>query len=167
MKKILGRIGIALAALFLLIQLVPVARTNPPVQQDMPAPAEVKAILRTSCYDCHSNETHWEMPAYVAPFSWLITSDVNEGRKELNFSTWNPAGEEAAEAPAEILEAVTSGEMPPKLYFVTHSEARLTTAQIEILRNWASQASGGALGEGSRRGGRGGESEEGEHDDDD
>lgn len=139
MKKLLMTLSLVLLALLLLIQLVPVSRANPPVEQDMPAPAEVKAILRTSCYDCHSNETHWELPAYVAPFSWLITRDVSEGRAELNFSTWN-RGQENGEAAAEILETIAEGEMPPALYFVTHPEAKLSPDQVATLRAWAGAA---------------------------
>jgi len=90
MKKLLMTLSLVLLALLLVIQLVPVSRANPPVEQDMPAPAEVKKILRTSCYDCHSNETHWELPAYVAPFSWLIARDVI-GHADLD-SRSNPRG---------------------------------------------------------------------------
>ena len=170
MKRLLTGLGLALLAMLLLIQLVPVSRANPPVEADMPAPAEVKAILRTSCYDCHSNETHWELPAYVAPFSWLISRDVREGRAELNFSTWNRGGESAAEAPGEILETVAEGEMPPPLYFLTHPEAKLSPAQLAILRDWAGAqpGAGDPAGEGAR-GGRGGhnEAQGGDDDDDD
>lgn len=150
MKKFLITLSLVLLALLLLIQLVPVSRANPPVEQDMPAPAEIKSILRTSCYDCHSNETHWELPAYVAPFSWLITSDVRKGRAELNFSTWN-RGQENGEAPAEIVEAIAEGEMPPALYFLTHPEAKLSPTQVATLRAWAGAAQ--PLGEGGERAG--------------
>ena len=159
MKKILTGIAFAVLAVLLLIQLVPVSRANPPVEQDMPAPAEVKAILRTACYDCHSNETHWELPAYVAPFSWLISRDVQEGRAELNFSTWNRSGE-AGEAPAEIVESITAGEMPPSIYFITHPEAKLSPAQVETLRAWAASANGAAEAGGERRGHHDEESED-------
>lgn len=159
MKKILTGIAFAALAVLLLIQLVPVSRANPPIEQDMPAPAEVKAILRTACYDCHSNETHWELPAYVAPFSWLISRDVQEGRAELNFSTWNRSGE-AGEAPAEIVEAIAEGEMPPSLYFITHPEAKLSPAQVETLRAWAASTNGAAEARGERRGHHDEESED-------
>jgi hypothetical protein len=37
--------------LFVAIQLVPVDRSNPPVEADLKAPEAVKAVLRTACYD--------------------------------------------------------------------------------------------------------------------
>ena len=72
----------------LLIQLVPVDRSNPPVESEISTPPEVHIILRKACYDCHSNETTWPWYSKVAPVSWLVASDVHEGREELNFSTW-------------------------------------------------------------------------------
>src|SRR6478672_7737844 len=74
---------------FLAAQIVPVTRVNPPVEGDLTAPADVKAVLRRACYDCHSNETVWPWYSHVAPVSWLVADDVNKGRRHWNFSTWN------------------------------------------------------------------------------
>src|SRR5688572_19601769 len=85
-------IGWSLLGILLLlvaIQFVPVDRVNPPVEAEVPALANVRAILRRACYDCHSNETVWPWYSQVAPVSWLVVRDVREGREELNFSTWN------------------------------------------------------------------------------
>src|SRR5262245_21993196 len=81
----------SLTAIVLLVgsQLVPIDATNPAVEGDIPAPPEVKAILRRACYDCHSNETVWPWYSRLAPLSWLISRDVHEGRSKLNFSTWD------------------------------------------------------------------------------
>ena len=81
-------VAIALGALLVGIQAVPISRTNPPVEADVDAPAPVKALLRRACYDCHSHETVWGPHTYVAPISWLVAHDVKEGREELNFSRW-------------------------------------------------------------------------------
>ena len=79
--------------LFVAIQLVPVDRSNPPVEADLEAPEAVTAVLRTACYDCHSNETHWPWYSYVAPVSWLVAHDVEEARSEFSFSRWEKLGE--------------------------------------------------------------------------
>lgn len=83
--------GLLLGILVVLvgIQFVPVARVNPPVVAEVPAPAAVRAILRRACYDCHSHETVWPCYSQVTPFSWLVAHDVRQGREGLNFSTWN------------------------------------------------------------------------------
>ena len=78
-----------LAALVLLsIQFVPIARTNPPIEADLAAPAEIKDILRRACYDCHSHETKWPWYSRVAPLSWWVAAHVEKGRADLNFSHW-------------------------------------------------------------------------------
>ena len=71
------------------IQLVPISRTNPPVETEIAAPANVQAILTRSCYDCHSNKTAWPWYSHVAPVSWLVASDVSGARKKMNFTPWN------------------------------------------------------------------------------
>src|SRR5271166_3000619 len=85
----LEMISAACVGVFVLIQLVPMSMTNPPITQDVAAPAPVELILRRGCYDCHSNETRWPWYARVAPVSWLVIRDVNRGRKHVNFSTWD------------------------------------------------------------------------------
>ncbi|WCO67614.1 heme-binding domain-containing protein [Iamia majanohamensis] len=116
--------GVVVAA-FLAIQLVPYgwSHPNPPVVRDAPWPDEESAaIARTSCYDCHSNETDWPAYSYVAPMSWLVRSDVEEGRDELNLSDWDADADEADDAAEEVEE----GSMPPSQYTRIHRDARLT-----------------------------------------
>ena len=129
---------LGLGGAFLALQFVPVSHTNPPVAGDLVAGANVTAILRRSCYDCHSNETRWRLYAYVAPVSWLITSDVEHARARLNFSKWAryTAGERQAKA-HEVLEEIESGDMPPKTYSLVHPGLRPTVQEIELLRRWA------------------------------
>ena len=129
-----SRILIGLVVVLVAIQLVPVARTNPPVTATVPAPPEVERILRRACFDCHSNETVWPPQAYVAPASWLVAHDVKEGREELNFSEWGPEQRKAAK---EIVKEVGKGEMPPSLYVVSHPGAKLGEDDRALLTNWA------------------------------
>ena len=113
--------------LFAAIQIVPVSRTNPPVETMVPAPPEVHAVLRRACIDCHSNETAWPWYAHVAPASWLVTHDVNSGREHMNFSTWNRlAPNERTEIAQKIREEVARGTMPLGIYTPLHPEAVLS-----------------------------------------
>lgn len=129
------RIGLlVLAGLFVLIQLVPYGRahTNPPVVQepewDRPA---TRALAMRACFDCHSNETHWPWYSHVAPMSWLVQWDVEEGRRLVNFSEWQRPYEEAGES----AETVVSGEMPPRAYVWLHPSARLSAEEKRMLVN--------------------------------
>jgi hypothetical protein len=129
--------ALAVVVVGVAIQLVPVTRANPPVVADLDAPREVKAVLKASCYDCHSNETRWPWYRRVAPVSWLVASDVKDARKRLDFSLWGtyePAKQ--ARLRDSIGEEVSTGEMPPLLYRVPHRQARLTDAARATLRAW-------------------------------
>ena len=141
MRRIFRRVAIALVAFLGLAQLVRVERTNPPVAGEVPAPLEVQVMLRQACYDCHSNETVWPWYSQVAPISWLLAYDVGEGRKELNFSTWQQYKQKAQRKKLkETVETVNEGEMPPWYYVLVHPEARLADVDRQALVAWAGQA---------------------------
>lgn len=116
----------------LLIQLVPYGRdhSNPPVvsEPNWDSP-ETRTLAVRACFDCHSNESAWPWYSNVAPISWLVQRDVDEGRRRLNFSDWTPStrrGERLARALAE-------GEMPPFYYVWMHPPAKLSPAEITQL----------------------------------
>lgn len=138
MKKILGRSAIGLALVFLLIQLVPVDRSNPPVVSEVFAPEPVKAILRKACYDCHSHETRWPWYSRIAPVSWLMAEHVEDGRKDMNLSRWPLLDMEAqADILEDIEEEIAEDEMPLWSYRLGHPEARLTDEEKAVLLRWA------------------------------
>lgn len=133
MKKFI----IFLVVVFVGIQFIPVERTNPLVQSDIDAPANVKAIFKKACYDCHSNETNWIWYTKVAPVSFLTVSDVNEGRENLNFSEWDKYYGKMDKVKDKIWEEIREEKMPLWQYRVFHSEAKLTSEEKDIIRNWA------------------------------
>jgi hypothetical protein len=138
MKRWIRTTLIASSIVFVAIQFYPTQRDNPPVESDLDAPADVKAILKRSCYDCHSNETSWRWYAYVAPVSWLIASDVEDGRRHLNFSAWGQYSLKKRQSKAdEILDEVSGGDMPLASYVRVHPDTRLAAPEIEILKRWA------------------------------
>lgn len=149
MRKTILWIIVVLVALFVVIQLLPIGRnhTNPAVaaepQWDSP---QTRALAARACFDCHSNETVWPWYSNVAPVSWLISNDVNEGRHKLNFSDWgaarnNEGGEEGEREEGgreggegdDVASLVRSGEMPPWYFVLLHPNAKLTDAEKEAL----------------------------------
>jgi len=137
-KKALLIAALVVVVLGLAIQLVPVERTNPPVTADLDAPREVKAVLKASCYDCHSHETRWPWYSRVAPVSWLVASDVHEARKKLDFSRWGEyEPRKQARLREGLWEEVKAGEMPPATYLLAHRDARLPDAARATLQAWA------------------------------
>jgi cytochrome c551/c552 len=132
MRRIgLGLLGI-LVALGVGIQLVPYGheRTNPPVRKE-PAwdTPTTQDLANRACYDCHSNQTVWPWYSKVAPISWLIQNDVDNGRKHLNFSEWDHAQRRASNAGKRI----QRGSMPPWYYILMHSTANLSPTEKETL----------------------------------
>ncbi len=126
-KNIWFKILIGLFALFILIQFIPYGRDheNPPVtnQVNWNSP-QTKETFYKACADCHSNETKWPWYSNVAPVSWLVQKDVEEGRRHFNIST--QAGMKEAK---EAYEEVEKGEMPLPIYLPMHPEADLNDAQ--------------------------------------
>ena len=114
-------LAIGAFALCVIIQLFPAWRwqTNPALQSqpkwDSP---QTQALAQRACFDCHSNQTTWPWYAYVAPASWLITRDVIEGRRELNFDDWQTALAKTDRFPLDqrIQRKVSRGDMPPNYY---------------------------------------------------
>ena len=115
---------------------------NTPVQlQDKSevqnASVEVMAILKTACYDCHSNQTKYRWYAYVAPVSWQIAKDVVKGREALNFSEWNTLNKRKMVSKlADIKEQRAKDVMPMKIYTFIHTDAKLNPTQKLLITDW-------------------------------
>lgn len=128
-KTLLILVGLGLAV-FLLIQLIPVDRTNPPTSAEPKwSSPEARALVKQNCFQCHSNETEWPWYSYVAPASWLIKFDVVNGRRNFNFSEWDKNSGELD----EMVEEIQEGGMPPLQYTLFHPEAKLNAQQQQAL----------------------------------
>lgn len=141
-------------ALFVGLQFIPltypeVSKTN---EQDLilsaDIPEDVALILKTSCYDCHSNETVYPWYAYLAPVSWLVVKDVKNGRADLNFSEWGTLKtRDKIKFLDEISEEVGEDNMPLPIYTVTHRDAILNDQQKHELMDWTEHMTNSILGE--------------------
>lgn len=135
-KSLLLILNVLIVAL-ILIQFIPVKRNNPTETAALQAPEVVAALLQRSCYDCHSNRTHWPWYSRIAPVSWLVSHDVQEGRKELNFSQWGKYDDKKKNKMLhEIVEEVEKGKMPLKIYTLMHPKAKMSEADLQLLREW-------------------------------
>ena len=138
--KILKWSVAAVAIMFLLMQLIQPARTNPPVKNDFlkvsDAPPEIATLFHAACYDCHSDETRWPWYSYIAPVSWQIAQDVNHGRRHVNLSEWPTDAELAAKKIEDMSDEIDDGDMPLKKYTCIHKDARLSDDQRNELTEW-------------------------------
>jgi Haem-binding domain/Cytochrome P460 len=136
LRPLLWIVGV-LSLAFVGLQFVRPKLTNPPVTTELHAPAEVKQILRNSCYSCHSNETKLPWFDEVEPAYWVVTGDVKEARKHLNFSEIGKLS--AAQQRGFLFEAVNMiqmGAMPLPAYRRVHPDAVVTPDQLAVLRNY-------------------------------
>ena len=58
-----------------------IEETNPP--------SEVRKILKTSCFDCHSDTTNYPWYNSITPVNYWLADHIKEGSKHLNFSKWS------------------------------------------------------------------------------
>jgi hypothetical protein len=102
-----------------------------------PVPQDVQTILKTSCYDCHSNNTVYPWYAEVQPFAWWLNEHIVDGKKDLNFSEF--AGyriRKQYRKLEEINELVEKDAMPLNSYLWIHKDAKLNEQQKQTLAKW-------------------------------
>jgi len=117
--------------------------TNPPIdpaarlETQGPVPAPVLATLRRACYDCHSNETRWPWYTGVIPAAWLVVSDVEKGRGQLNWSRWRDYNVyDRADLLDKACDMTTKKRMPLGPYLWLHGDASLNDADVQALCAW-------------------------------
>ncbi len=128
-KMIFGAAILAFAG----AQLIPYGKNhdNPPVVQEVQWDSQqTKELFYRACGDCHSNATKWPWYSNVAPVSWLVAHDVEEGRENFNASMW-----EQQEINKGVFAAykLQKGEMPPFGYLLNHPEAKLNVEDKDAL----------------------------------
>lgn len=101
------------------------------------APEDIQKILKTSCYDCHSNFTKTPWYGQIAPISWYINDHINEGKEELNFNAWGtyPLKRKKHKL-EECWEELEKGKMPLSAYLNLHEEAKLSDKDSKSLIAW-------------------------------
>ncbi|HPW88179.1 MAG TPA: heme-binding domain-containing protein [Kaistella chaponensis] len=130
------KISVILLVAFILIQFFPIDKNNPAPTPQMDfltiknTPETTANLIRNGCYDCHSNETKYLWYSNVQPIAWFLQDHIEEGRKELNFSTFATyEPKRQAHKLAEAIEQIEKGEMPLDSYIIAHSEAKFSEAQ--------------------------------------
>lgn len=139
MKKILKIIAIILVLAFIVIQFFRPDFTNPPINsaETLQAPENVGAILKSSCNDCHSNETSYPWYSRIQPAAWFLADHIAEGRREMNFSVWNTYEPRKQSRKLEkVCEQVKYKMMPLPSYLWIHWSAKLSDEEIKILCDW-------------------------------
>ena len=144
MKRIIKKILFIGLIIFLLMQLYQPAR-NISFEQDITGnftkvynvPKNVEIILRTSCYDCHSNNTYYPWYSYIQPVRFFMESHIKEGKENLNFNEWgNYSDRKQNNKLDRIAKQIESNEMPLSSYTLIHKNAILTASQKKEVLDW-------------------------------
>lgn len=122
---------------FMAMQFVRPELVNPPVTAEIQAPAEVRQVLRKSCYNCHSNETKLPWFDRIVPAYWLVVSDVKTARQHMNFSEMGtlPAAQQRGFL-FEGVNMIQMGAMPLPSYLKVHPDAKVSAEDLAVLRNY-------------------------------
>jgi hypothetical protein len=106
-------------------------------------PEDVKKILETTCFDCHSSKTSYPWYNAITPVNYYLEEHIKDGQKHLNFSKWNEYSlKKKAHKMDELYEEVEEGEMPLNSYTWLHADANLTTKQIAAVVTWGKKVQG-------------------------
>jgi len=103
-------------------------------------PDNVQAILKTACYDCHSNNTVYPWYANIQPIGWLMANHIKEGKSELNFSEFGSYSSRRQISKLNgIANSIRDDIMPLSSYKLMHKNAKLSTNQKTLIIYWAQQ----------------------------
>ncbi|WP_223600735.1 heme-binding domain-containing protein [Chryseobacterium sp. GVT01B] len=140
MKNIL--LGFVL--IFLLIQIIQPVRNidygqvpSTDISKVYKLPENVQSVLRNSCYDCHSNSTHYPFYSYIQPLSYYLEKHIKNGKEELNFNEWGSYSHRKQTNKLEsIVNQIQQKKMPLTSYTYLHPEAKLSEKQLEEIVHW-------------------------------
>ncbi len=101
-------------------------------------PEGLPEVFKTSCYDCHSDNTIYPWYAYFAPFSWIINQHIQNGKAEMNFAHYDTLGKRQKIAFLnDLCEVVSDSSMPPQNYLILHRDAILTEDHVIAICDFA------------------------------
>lgn len=107
------------------------------IAETKPSP-EVKGILQESCFDCHSDVTRYPWYNNITPVNYWLADHIDHGKGHFDVSKWSEYNVKKKDHKLdELIEMVEEKEMPLNSYTWTHSEAKLTDAQIKAVVDWA------------------------------
>ena len=145
--KVARKILLTIVIVFVGIQFIqpPKNKSEQEFQTDIShvviVPAEVKEVLKTSCYDCHSNNTEYPWYSFIQPAAWWMSSHIKEGKADLNFSEFgNYTKRKQGNKLEAIVKSIQDETMPLSSYTLLHAAARLSGEKKVLVINWATTA---------------------------
>ena len=100
----------------------------------------VQAVLKKTCYDCHSNNTSYPWYSNIQPMAWIMARHIKNGKEKLNFSGFGSSSNRKQISKLKgIINQIKDDEMPLSSYKVMHKNARLSKEDKNLIMNWINQ----------------------------
>ena len=117
------------------------AQSTTDITKAVQVPDTVMSLLKTACYDCHSDSTRYPWYNHITPVNWWLRNHINEGKRHLNYTEFNTGTfKRRMRRLDETAEQVEKHEMPISSYLWIHQDARLSDAQRKLIIDWAKSA---------------------------
>lgn len=147
LKRILKVAGLIMLVVFILAQffgpeknLGDIASIEPFLAETAP-PEDVKIILKTACFDCHSDVTRYPWYSNITPINYWMNDHVDHGKGDFNVSKWiDYSSKRKDHKLEELAEEVKGRHMPLPSYTWVHKDAILTDVQIQSVLDWVEKA---------------------------
>jgi hypothetical protein len=143
MRRMLKIAGVVLVLILILVQLIPRdhndggLNTLNNIDHVYALPANVGAILKKSCNDCHSNHTNYPWYAQLQPFRYLLDGHIRDGKAELNFNEFGTYSARKQKSKLRAIgESLEEGSMPLSSYTFIHRDAALSKSHKATLASW-------------------------------
>lgn len=142
MMSIAKRIMMVLLVLFIAMQFIRPARNQGTEEKGdiitlYDAPEAVARILRTSCYDCHSNHTRYPWYTNIQPIGWLLSDHIKDGKEQLNLSEFGTYSKRRQLSKLKAVEnSIKDGSMPLSQYVLLHGDAKLSEESEASILIW-------------------------------
>ncbi|SDW51499.1 Haem-binding domain-containing protein [Hydrobacter penzbergensis] len=145
LKTIWKRIVLFAVIAFALIQFIPKPKRNSDdtiseasFNTVYVVPDTIMHVLKTACYDCHSNNTRYPWYSNIQPVAWYLNRHIVNGKEELNFDEFGRYSRRRQQSKFKaIASQIEDNEMPLSSYRLLHREARLTKDEKRLLITWA------------------------------
>lgn len=146
-KKSLKKVGLVLLVVLIIAQFFGPEKNDGDIASveafiaDTNPPEDVQMIMKSACFDCHSDHTRYPWYNNITPVNYWLADHVKDGKKHFNVSKWTDYSDKKKDHKLEELaEEVEEGHMPLPSYTWTHSDAKLSKEQIEAVEAWVKTA---------------------------
>jgi hypothetical protein len=143
----LAKIILSAVIFLIIIQFIQPARNTSDgisatdISKTVRIPESVQALLKNTCYDCHSNNTDYPWYSNIQPIGWLMAYDIKRAKNELNFSEFGSYSQRRQSSKLEgIANSIRDGIMPLSSYKMMHKNAQLSANEKTLLINWSLQS---------------------------